>query len=163
MQTLNIFPELGILSWIVISFFVLVNGFLFLWMYRNWQMSEEKKPKIPQKEKQYNNFIETTGYPIEKEKFIYLHSEVITSLFNIFYKGQLTKEDFSHIVVNWARYDNVSNDFDNIPKDMSDLYFIHTIVKEHRDNNVIFTSDKFFQVFFGFGDYYEQVLNENNK
>lgn len=163
MQTLNIFPELGILSWIVISVFVVFNLFFLLWMHRNWKGSNKKESSIPQKEKQYNDFIEITGYPIEKEKFIYLNSEVIAALFNIFCKGQLTTEDFSHILLNWARYDNVSNDFEKIPKDIYDLYFIHTIVKEHIDNNMIFTSDKFFQVFFGFGDYYQQFLNENKK
>lgn len=163
MQTLTVLPKMGVLSWIIISAFLIGNGFLFLWMYRNWQRSEEIKPEPCEKEKHYIKFIEHSGYPVKKERFIYLHSEVIRACFNIWMKGYVTYEDWMHID-NWIFYFENRKEFKSTCDLMFDNFLVcNYLVKYHRDNKMLFTSDKFFQVFFGFGQYYEQVLKENKK
>ena len=163
MELLTVLPEIGLLSWIVISVFVVFNGFLFLWMHRNWQRSTQNESKLSEKEKQYNWFTDITGYPIEKERFIYLHSEVIRACFNIWMKGVVYFEDW-HRLSEFIFYIENSQEFKKIPQIMFDNFRLcQKIFKYHRDNKMIFPSDKFFQVFFGFGQYYQQVLNEDKK
>lgn len=163
MEFLTVLPQMEVLSWITITFFVIGNGFLFLCIYRNWQKSEEIKPELSEKEKQYIKFIEHSGYPVKRERFIYLHSEVIRACFNIWMKGYVTFEDWMHIY-NWIFYFENRKEFKSTCDLMFDnLQLCNKLFKYHRDNKMIFPSDKFFQVFFGFGEYYEQVLNENKK
>ncbi len=162
MQTLTVLPQMGVLSWIIISAFVLVNGLILIWAYRNWQSSEEKNSntyKLSEKEKQYQEFTDITGYYfIPRERFIYLHSQVIRACFNIWMKGVLTFEDWHHIQ-DYFFYSPKSHEL-NI---YTDFRLCQKLFKYHRNNKMIFPSDKFLQVFFGFGEYYEQVLNENKK
>lgn len=163
MEFLTILPKIGVLSWIIMSAFVIVNGLLFLWMYRNWQESEKVKPELSEKEKQYNDFLDLTGFPIEKERLVYLHSEVIRACFNIWMKGVVTFEDWLNIL-NFIYSVENANEFRKIPAIVFDNFRVcQKLVKYHRNNKMIFPADKFFQVFFGFGQYYEQVLNDNKK
>jgi len=163
MQTLTVLLSMEVLSWIIISAFVIFNSFLFLWMYRNWQRSEEKKPELSEKEKQYNQFLELTGYQIEKERFIYLHSEIIRACFNIWMKGVVYFEDFHHLRTYFFHIFTLK-ELESIPRTMFDNFELcNKLFKYHRDNKMIFPADKFFQVFFGFGEYYEEVLNESKE
>lgn len=163
MQTLTVLPSIGFLSAIVITLFCLFNGFLLLWIYRNWQRSN-KKPEIFQKEKYYQEFTDITGYYfIPRERFIYLHSQVITALFNIHRKGVLYFEDWHQLREFIFSHEKLT-EFENIPDIIFDnLKLCQKVFQYHQDNKMIFPADKFFQVFFGFGQYYEQVLNENKK
>ena len=163
MEFLTVLPSMEVLSWIIISAFVIVNGLILIWAYRNWQESEKKKPEISEKEKQYQDFLDLIGFPIEKERFVYLHSEVIRACFNVWMKGIVTFEDW-HNLSEFIFYIENSQEFKKIPQIMFDNFRLcQKLVKYHRNNKMIFPADKFFQVFFGFGEYYEQVLNENKK
>ena len=59
----NELPELGVFSWTIIVLFVLVNSFLFLWAFRNYQRSN-KPNESNSNEDEYDFIIELTGYPI---------------------------------------------------------------------------------------------------
>lgn len=163
MQKLTVLPSMGVFSWIFISFFVIANGFLFLWIYRNLQRSN-KKPEIFQKEKHYQEFTDITGYYfIPRERFIYLHSQVITALFNIHMKGVLYFEDWHHLR-EFIFSSEKHSEFENIPDIIfENLKLCQKVFKYHQHNEMILPSDKFFQVFFGFGEYYQEVLNDNKK
>ena len=160
MEFLTALPSIGVLSAIVISFFCLFNGVLFLWIYRNWQRSNKTEPELSEKEKQYQEFTDITGYYfIPRERFIYLHTEVIRACFNIWMKGVVTKEDFYHFIDHFPHVYEVKYNYFMVSNARSCLIEFNY----HNRHKMIFPADKFFQVFFGFGHYYEQVLNDNKK
>lgn len=144
----NELPGLGVFSWIIIFLFVLVNSFLFIWAYRNYQKSN-KSNESNSNEDEYDFIIELTGYPIPKECFVNLNKEVINALFWIYSKGYVSEEDFQVIDVNFYLPDGNSNWPERMRLMKENYQETRNKYQLHKKNNMVFNSDNFFHTFFG--------------
>ena len=144
----NELPELGVFSWTIIVLFVLVNSFLFLWAFRNYQ-SSNKSNESESNDDEYDFFIELTGYPIPKECFVNLNKEVINALFWIYSKGYVSEEDFQVIDINFYLPDGNSNWPERMRLMKENYQETRNKYQLHKKNNMVFNADNFFHTFFG--------------
>ena len=144
----NELPELGVFSWTIIVLFVLVNSFLFLWAFRNYQRSN-KPNESNSNEDEYDFIIELTGYPIPKECFVNLNKEVINALFWIYSKGYVSEEDFKSVDINFYLPDGNSNWPERMRLMKENYQETRNKYQLHKKNNMVFNADNFFHTFFG--------------
>lgn len=146
----NELPEIGVFSWTIIVLFVLVNSFLLLWAYRNYQRSNKSnESKSNFNEDIYDFFIEISGYQISKELFINLNSVVIDAIFLIYSKGYVSEEEFQAIVFNFYLPDGNSNWTERMRLMKENYQETRNKYQLHKENNMVFSSDNFFHTFFG--------------
>lgn len=144
----NELPELGVFSWTIIVLFVLVNSFLLLWDFSNYQRSS-KSNESNSNEDEYDFIIELTGYPIPKECFVNLNKEVINALFWIYSKGYVSEEDFQVIDINFYLPDGNSNWPERMRLMKENYQETRNKYQLHKKNNMVFNADNFFHTFFG--------------
>jgi len=144
----NELPELGVFSWTIIVLFVLVNSFLLLWAFSNYQRSS-KSNESNSNEDEYDFIIELTGYPIPKECFVNLNKEVINALFWIYSKGYVSEEDFQVIDINFYLPDGNSNWPERMRLMKENYQETRNKYQLHKKNNMVFNADNFFHTFFG--------------
>ena len=144
----NELPGLGVFSWTIIVLFVLVNSFLLLWAYRNYQ-SSNKPNESESNEDEYDFIIELTGYPIPKECFVNLNKEVINALFWIYSKGYVSEEDFQSVDINFYLPDGNSNWPERMRLMKENYQETRNKYQLHKKNNMVFNADNFFHTFFG--------------
>ncbi|MBL0304335.1 MAG: hypothetical protein IPQ23_22035 [Cytophagaceae bacterium] len=144
----NELPELGVFSWTIIVQFVLVNSFLLLWAFSNYQRSS-KSNESNSNEDEYDFIIELTGYPIPKECFVNLNKEVINALFWIYSKGYVSEEDFQVIDINFYLPDGNSNWPERMRLMKENYQETRNKYQLHKKNNMVFNADNFFHTFFG--------------
>ena len=144
----NELPGLGVFSWTIIVLFVLVNSFLLLWAYRNYQ-SSNKPNESESNDDEYDFFIEITGYPIPKECFVNLNKEVINALFWIYSKGYVSEEDFQSVDINFYLPDGNSNWPERMRLMKENYQETRNKYQLHKKNNMVFNADNFFHTFFG--------------
>lgn len=144
----NELPELGVFSWTIIVLFVLVNSFLLLWDFRNYQ-SSNKSNESESNDDEYDFFIEITGYPIPKECFVNLNKEVINALFLIYSKGYVSEEDFQSVDINFYLPDGNSNWPERMRLMKENYQETRNKYQLHKKNNMVFNADNFFHTFFG--------------
>lgn len=146
----NELPEIGVFSWTIIVLFVLVNSFLLLWAYRNYQRSNKSnESKSNFNEDIYDFFIEISGYQISKELFINLNSVVIDAIFLIYSKGYVSEEEFQAIVFNFYLPDGNSNWTERMRLMKENYQECRNKYQLHKKNNMVFSADNFFHTFFG--------------
>lgn len=146
----NELPGLGVFSWTIIVLFVLVNSFLFLWAYRNYQRSNKSnESKNHFNDDKYDFFIEISGYQISKELFINLNSVVIDAIFLIYSKGYVSEEDFQVIDINFYLPDGNSNWPERMRLMKENYQETRNKYQLHKKNNMVFNADNFFHTFFG--------------
>ena len=144
----NELPELGVFSWTIIVLFVLVNSFLLLWDFSNYQRSS-KSNESNSNEDEYDFIIELTGYPIPKECFVNLNKEVINALFWIYSKGYVSEEDFQSVDINFYLPDGNSNWPERMRLMKENYQETRNKYQLHKKNNMVFNADNFFHTFFG--------------
>ena len=144
----NELPELGVFSWTIIVLFVLVNSFLLLWAFSNYQRSS-KSNESNSNEDEYDFIIELTGYPIPKECFVNLNKEVINALFWIYSKGYVSEEDFQSVDINFYLPDGNSNWPERMRLMKENYQETRNKYQLHKKNNMVFNADNFFHTFFG--------------
>lgn len=144
----NELPELGVFSWTIIVLFVLVNSYVLLWAFRNYQ-SSNKSNESESNDDEYDFFIEITGYPIPKECFVNLNKEVINALFWIYSKGYVSEEDFQVIDINFYLPDGNSNWPERMRLMKENYQETRNKYQLHKKNNMVFNADNFFHTFFG--------------
>lgn len=144
----NELPELGVFPWTIIVLFVLVNSFLLLWAFSNYQRSS-KSNESNSNEDEYDFIIELTGYPIPKECFVNLNKEVINALFWIYSKGYVSEEDFQVIDINFYLPDGNSNWPERMRLMKENYQETRNKYQLHKKNNMVFNADNFFHTFFG--------------
>lgn len=144
----NELPELVVFSWTIIVLFVLVNSFLLLWAFSNYQRSS-KSNESNSNEDEYDFIIELTGYPIPKECFVNLNKEVINALFWIYSKGYVSEEDFQVIDINFYLPDGNSNWPERMRLMKENYQETRNKYQLHKKNNMVFNADNFFHTFFG--------------
>lgn len=144
----NELPQIWAFSWTIIVLFVLVNSFLLLWAFSNYQRSS-KSNESNSNEDEYDFIIELTGYPIPKECFVNLNKEVINALFWIYSKGYVSEEDFQVIDINFYLPDGNSNWPERMRLMKENYQETRNKYQLHKKNNMVFNADNFFHTFFG--------------